>query len=102
MGGGSLALFSLHRKWMYGWAFLTRKVVLRVQERSSVMCTPRNLELLTLSTVVPFMCSGKWSAWILLKSTIITLVLSTLRDRLLSLQHSARPTTVVSSANLMM
>ncbi len=36
-------------------------MVLVVQVRSSVMCTPRNLVLLTLSTVELSMVSGGWS-----------------------------------------
>ncbi len=40
-----------------------------VQVRSSVMCTPRNLVLLTLSTVELSMVSGGWSMeFLLLKS----------------------------------
>ncbi len=39
-------------------AFLASAAVLLVQERSSVMCTPRNLVLLTLSTVAPLMVRG--------------------------------------------
>lgn len=30
-----------------------------VQERSSIMCTMRTLELLTLSTVIQLLCSGE-------------------------------------------
>ncbi len=39
-------------------AFLESDVVLVVQVRSSLMCTPRNLVLLTLSTVELSMVSG--------------------------------------------
>lgn len=80
MGVGWLTLFSLHLKWRHYWAFLARLVVLRVNELSSVMCTPRNLVLLTLSTVDLLMCSGEWSTQILLKSTIISFFFSTLTD----------------------
>ncbi len=90
-----------------------------VQVRSSVMCTPRNLVLLTLSTVeLSLMVSGGWSTGFLLKSITTSFVLLKLRDRLLTPHHSAncatssllcvsslllmRPTTNVSSANLMM
>ncbi len=93
--------------------------VLVVQVRSSVMCTPRNLVLLTLSTVeLSLMVSGGWSTGFLLKSITTSFVLLKLRDRLLAPHHSAncatssllcvsslllmRPTTNVSSANLMM
>ncbi len=38
--------------------FLGSAAVLLVQERSSMMCTPRNLVLLTLSTVTPLMVRG--------------------------------------------
>ena len=77
----------------------------------SVMCTPRNLKLTTLSTTVPSMWIGVCSLCCFLKAIISTFVL-----RLLSWYHSARtltsllavssllvirPTTVVSSANLM-
>ncbi len=51
-----------------------------VQERSSVMCTPRNLVLLTLSTVAPLMVRGACRECTLLKSTTISLVFSTFRD----------------------
>lgn len=51
MGGGRLALFTRRRKWRRCWLFLLSDVTLVVQVRSSVMCTPRNLVLLTLSTV---------------------------------------------------
>ncbi len=91
--------------------------MLLVQERSSVMCTPRNLVLLTLSTVAPLMVRGSCRECTLLKSPTISFVFFTFRERLLSLHHPARrltsllyfvsslllmrPTTVVSSANLM-
>nr|XP_061820457.1 uncharacterized protein LOC133608870 [Nerophis lumbriciformis] len=74
----------------------------------------RNLVLLTISTAVPLMKSGAWLDWCFLKSTMISLVLSTFRTRLLVLHQSTRcftsslwsmsllsrmrPTTVVSSA----
>ncbi len=47
-------------------AFLEIDMVLVVQVRSSVMCTPRNLVLLTLSTVELSMVSGGWSTEFLL------------------------------------
>ncbi len=118
MGGGRLALFSRRRKCRRCCAFLEIDLVLVVQVRSSVMCTPRNLVLLTLSTVEVSMVSGGWSTEFLLKSITTSFVFSTLRDRLLAPHHSAscatsslycvsslllmRPTTDVSSANLMM
>ncbi len=43
-----------------------------VQVRSSVMCTPRNLVLLTLSTVELSMVSGRWSVEFLLLKSITT------------------------------
>ncbi len=61
MGGGRLALFSRRRKCRRCCAFLEIDLVLVVQVRSSVMCTPRNLVLLTLSTVEVSMVSGGWS-----------------------------------------
>ncbi len=65
-------------------------MVLVVQVRSSVMCTPRNLVLLTLSTVELSMVSGGWSVeFLLLKSNTTSFVFSTLRDRLLAPHHSA-------------
>ncbi len=70
--------------------FLGQCAVLLVQERSSVMCTPRNLVLLTLSTVAPLMVRGACREYTLLKSTTISFVFSTFRDRLLSLHHPAR------------
>ncbi len=118
MGGGRLALFSRRRKCRHCCAFFEIDLVLVVQVRSSVMCTPRNLVLLTLSTVEVSMVSGGWSMGFLLKSITTSFVFSTLRDRLLAPHHSAscatsslqcvsslllmRPTTDVSSANLMM
>lgn len=56
------------------------------------MYMPRNFEkILTLFTFATLMCSGEWSILVLLKSTIISLVLSTLRDTVdcMSLHHSA-------------
>ncbi len=49
-------------------------MVLVVQVRSSVMCTPRNLVLLTLSTVELSMVSGGWSMEFLLLKSITTLL----------------------------
>ena len=60
------------------------------QVRSSEMWTPRNLKLLTLSTVVPSMLSGACTLLPRLKSTISSLVLLMLRERLLAVHHSAR------------
>ncbi len=57
MGGGRHALFS-RRRCRCCCAFLDIDMVLVVQVRSSVMCTPRNLVLLTLSTVELSMVSG--------------------------------------------
>ncbi len=68
MGGGRLALFSWRRKCRHCCAFLESDMVLVVQVRSSVMCTPRNLVLLTLSTVELSMISGGWSIEFILKS----------------------------------
>ncbi len=59
-----------------------------VQVRSSVMYTPRNLVLLTLSTVKLSMVSGGWSTEFLLKSITTSFVLLTLRDRLLATPFS--------------
>ncbi len=89
MGGGRLALFSRRRKCRRCCAFLEIDLVLVVQVRSSVMCTPRNLVLLTLSTVEVSMVSGGWSTEFLLKSITTSFVFSTLRDRLLAPHHSA-------------
>ncbi len=75
-------------------AYATKMVAISspvlVQERSSVMCTPRNLVLLTLSTVAPLMVRGACRECTLLKSTTISFVFSTFRERLLSLHHPAR------------
>ncbi len=81
------------------------------------MCTPRNLVLLTLSTVAPLMVRGACRECTLLKSTTISFVFSTFRREIVvtappgQAAHLApvvvsslllmRPTTVVSSANLM-
>ncbi len=82
------------------------------------MCTPRNLVLLTLSTVELSIVSGGWSPEFRLKSITTSIVLLTLRDRLLAPHHPAscatsslkcvsslllmRSTTDGSTANLMM
>ncbi len=96
MGGGRLALFSRRRKCRRCCAFLEIDLVLVVQVRSSVMCTPRNLVLLTLSTVEVSMVSGGWSTEFLLKSITTSFVFSTLRDRLLAPHHSASCATAFS------
>ncbi len=70
--------------------FLGSAAVLLVQERSSVMCTPRNLVLLALATVAPLMVRGACLVCTLLKSTTISFVFSTFRERLLTLHHPAR------------
>lgn len=67
---------SLHRKCMRCWALFTRAPVWWDQVRVSVICTPRTLVLLTLYTAVSLMRSGVWLGWLLLKSTMISLVLS--------------------------
>src|SRR4029434_9712811 len=65
--------------------------VLRVQERSSEMWTPRNLKLATRSTSVPLIQIGVCAPpLVLLKSTISSLVFMVLRARLLLAHHSAR------------
>ncbi len=63
-------------------------VVLVVQVRSSVMCTPRNLVLLTLFIVELLMVSEGWSPEFLLKSITTSLVLLTLRGRFFAPHHS--------------
>jgi len=55
--------------------------VLVVQERSSVKYTPRNLVLLTLSTTALLMCREGYWVCALRKSTTISFVFSTLRER---------------------
>ncbi|KAK3508631.1 hypothetical protein QTP70_000917 [Hemibagrus guttatus] len=64
------------------------ELVLSDQVKFSARCTPRNLVLLTISTGDPSMYSGEWSLCALLKSTTISLVLSTFRDRLLALHQA--------------
>src|SRR4029434_6555309 len=60
---------------MRWWAFLIRVEVLRVQERSSEMWTPRNLKLATRSTSVPLIQIGVCAPpFVLLKSTMSSLV----------------------------
>ncbi len=81
--------FQRRRKCRRCCAFLEIDLVLVVQVRSSVMCTPRNLALLTLSTVEVSMVSGGWSTEFLLKSITTSFVFSTLRDRLFAPHHSA-------------
>ncbi len=82
--------FHRRRKCRRCCAFLESDMVLVVQVRSSVMCTPRNLVLLTLSTVELSMVSGGWSVeFLLLKSITTSFVFSTFRDRLLTPHHSA-------------
>lgn len=45
--------------WLFD--FFSIQVKLRVQEVSSIMYTLRNVKLLSLSRVVPLMCSSEWS-----------------------------------------
>ncbi len=59
-------------------------MVLVVQVRSSVMCTPRNLVLLTLSTVELSMVSGGWSTEFLLKSITTSFVLLHIEGQIVS------------------
>jgi len=75
MGGG--------RKSKRFWALWTSEVVFPVQVRVSVM----NVVLLTTSTAELLMSSGAWLGRFFLKSTMISLVFSTFRIRLLSLHH---------------
>ncbi len=83
-----LALFSRRRKCRRCCAFLESDMVLVVQVRSSVMCTPRNLVLLTLSTVELSMVSGGWSVeFLLLKSITTSFVFSTFNKCSLHLQY---------------
>ena len=56
-------------------AFFTTLSVWVDQFSLSVMCTPRNLKLTTLSITVPSMWIGGCSLCCLLKSTIISFVL---------------------------
>ena len=118
MGGGRLAFLSLLRKWRLCWAFFTVEQVFRDQVNFSARWTSRNFVFITISTGEPWMFSGSWSLCAFRKSTTISLVLSIFRDRLLTLHQVIscstsslyddssfllmRPTTVVSSANLMM
>lgn len=57
MGGGRLAFLRRRRKYRRCCAFLDSDVMLVVQVRSSEMCTPRNLILLTLSSQA---VDGQW------------------------------------------
>lgn len=83
-------------------AFLASEVV-------QVMCRPKNVSILAVSTEDPLMCYGRWSLQ-------CQFVLSTFRDKLLFAQQSTRcsilcddsslslmrPTAAMSSLNLMM
>ena len=71
--GDRWTFFILLSKKRHWWAFLIRVKVLRVQERSVEMWTPRNLKLLTQSSV-PLVgmgcvchhltfCSPQWALW---------------------------------------
>ncbi len=88
MGGGRLALFSQRRKCRRCCVYLESDVVLLVQVRSSVMCTPRNLVLLTLHSRAVDGQVG-WSPEFLMKSITTSFALLTLRDRLFAPHHSA-------------
>ena len=57
--------------------------VLRDHVSVCVICRPRNLKLLTMSTDEPLMCMGVWVCLDFLKSTMISLVLLMFRERLL-------------------
>lgn len=72
MGAGTLAFLSFQRKWRHWLAFLVSDVVLVVQERSSVMCMPWILVLLTLLTVAMLIVRGACWVCVLLKSTTIS------------------------------
>lgn len=111
-GGGRLAFFSLHRTWRCCWAILVMLVVLSVHVKSSAICTLNNFMLLTILTA-ELLWSGIGVAGFHLKSTTISFVFLTFRDRLLSWYHSCcltsflsllrmSPDTVLSFANLIM
>src|SRR4029434_8279473 len=87
MGMGAFTRLSLRRKWRRRWAFFASDAELVAQERSSLMCSPRKLVLLTRSTAAPSMVSGGCSVWLFLKSTTISFVLLIFSRRLLSLHH---------------
>src|SRR4029434_6437008 len=53
---------SLLRKYRRFWAVLTAESACMDQVRSSLMYTPRNLKLETLSTTAPSMCMGSGRA----------------------------------------
>ncbi len=65
-------------------------MVLVVQVRFSVMCTPRNLVLLTLSTVELSMVSGGWSPEFLLNLAMQSWV-SSMKSSGLSTQPCGAP-----------
>jgi len=109
---------SSRRKYRLCWAFFVMCLVFRVHVKLSVMCTPRNFVLWTISTGRLLMHSGVRLGGVRLKSMTSSFVLSTLRDRLLSvdqllccttsslyralLSPQIKPSSVLSSANLMM
>ncbi len=72
---------------MLSWPVLR---VMLVQERSSVMCTPKNLVLLNLFTVAPLLVRGAGRVCTLLKSTTISFVFSTFRRDCCHKHHPAR------------
>src|SRR4029434_6857977 len=63
MGMGAFTRLSLRRKWRRRWAFFASDAELVAQERSSLMCSPRKLVLLTRSTAAPSMVSGGCSTF---------------------------------------
>lgn len=116
-GGGRFYLLNHRRKCSCCCALLMREVVFAVHVRSSVMCTPRHLVLLINARVLLLTVNGVCIAFFFLQSGVISVVLLTFNDSLLLLHQATnwftssmqveslsllmRPTTVVSSTNLM-
>ena len=78
MGGGRWALLILRKKYTCFYALLISEVVFTFQVRVSVMCTPRNLVLLTASFAELSMSSRLLLGQFFLKYMMISFVFSTL------------------------
>ncbi len=86
---GKLNFLSWWMKYSLCWAFLTTESMWLSHFRSWEMVVPRNLNDSTAVTVLFMMVSGGEQGGFLLKSTIISTVLSVLRSRLLRLHQTA-------------
>ncbi len=86
---GRLNFLSWRRKYNLCWAFFTMDSMWLSHFRSWEIVVPRNLNDSTAVTLLFMMVSGGRAGGFLLKSTIISTVLSVLSSRLLRLHQTA-------------